>query len=92
MKMPIFLYYLRKGSVNATSISGGRIKLEALRSFAMIGFKRNCKHALAELFGGWCTSPEYWPKPDWKTFNLMFVFRLDSMLFDMADEPIFREE
>ena len=55
-------------------------------------FKQNCKNALKELFGGWCTSPEYWPKLDWETFNLMFDFRLDSMLLDLADEPIFREE
>lgn len=55
-------------------------------------FRKDCKDALSELLIGWVTDPALWPEVNWKTFETFFEIRIETLVFDMGEDDIFRDD
>jgi len=56
-------------------------------------FRDHWRPIAEELFGGWCTDPGTWPKNlSAKTLGQYVVLKFASMLCDLIDRPIRRDD
>lgn len=55
--------------------------------------RKICKELFEEELFAWCTDPNLWPKKrDWATFQLWFDVEIDSVVIDLLNEEIEKEE
>ncbi len=55
-------------------------------------FKKDCKDALTELLLGWCPDIKFWPEVSWNTFEKFYDIRIETLVFDMGDGPLLRDD